>query len=535
MSQHVLWERLRRSVCVCPSIGLRLDFGDMGFDESSIKSMQEPITRALSTMRELERGAIANASENRMVGHYWLRAPELAPTPVIAKSIDDAVEQIKVFAVKIHEGEIRPQRSEAFYIVLLVGIGGSALGPQFLAQALGKPDDPMMIRFLDNTDPDGIARTLAEMEEMLDQTLTIVVSKSGGTAETRNGMLEAAAAYRRAGLNFSRHAVAITCGESLLDQKAKNEDWLASFPIWDWVGGRCSIASAVGLLPLALIGADVDQFLAGAHDCDVATRAGLLKENPAAILAATWHHAGNGIGNRNMIVMPYRDRLELFPRYLQQLIMESIGKRTNRRGEVVHQGLNVFGNKGSTDQHSFVQQLRDGRSDFFVTFVDAIRDSFPGEQVWVDADVTSGDYLHGFLCGTREALREASRPSMTITVDAIDERSIGALIALFERAVGLYAELIDVNAYDQPGVEAGKKAAGRVLQLQSRVIQSLRSNSSRAYSASELAVELKVEDMEIVWRILEHLAASSAHSIKSRQGATIFNNQYFVESSDPKT
>src|SRR5262249_13766506 len=159
-------------------------------------------------------------------------APDLAPTPEIAAAITDAIKEMKEFVAKIHAGEIRPQRSEAFYLVLLVGIGGSALGPQFLAQALGKPEDPMMIRFLDNTDPDGSARMLAEIDEILDQTLTIVVSKSGSTVETRNGMIEVAAAYRRAGLNFARHALAVTCAGSVLDRKAAHENWLASFPIW---------------------------------------------------------------------------------------------------------------------------------------------------------------------------------------------------------------------------------------------------------------------------------------------------------------
>ena len=137
--------------------------------------------------------------------------------------------------------------------------------------------------------------------------------------------------------------------------------------MFDWVGGRTSITSAVGLLPGALIGCDIRDFLAGAAQMDAATREADLRRNPAALMAASWHVAGGGRGQRDMVVLPYRDRLEVFSRYLQQLVMESLGKRLNRNGEVVHQGIAVYGNKGSTDQHAYVQQLRDGVDNFFAT------------------------------------------------------------------------------------------------------------------------------------------------------------------------
>src|SRR5262249_3678247 len=147
------------------------------------------------------------------------------------------------------------------------------LGPQLAAHALGSAADRMRPHFIDNTDPDGIDRTFARIGAALPRTLTVVISKSGGTKETRNGMLEAEARYPAAGLAFARHAVAVTGDGSELDRLARSGRWIATFPMWDWVGGRTSELSAVGLLPAALEGLDVDGLLDGARLCDAATGA----------------------------------------------------------------------------------------------------------------------------------------------------------------------------------------------------------------------------------------------------------------------
>jgi glucose-6-phosphate isomerase len=213
-----------------------------------------------------------------------------------------------------------------------------------------------------------------------------------------------------------------------------------------------------------------------------------------------------------MVVLPYRDRLLLFSRYLQQLVMESLGKEKDRKGNVVHRGLTVYGNKGSTDQHSFVQQLREGPDDFFVTFFNVLRDRSE-RSILVEEGVTAGDYLNAFLYGTRDALFAAGRESITLTLDELNERSIGMLIALFERVVGLYAELIDVNAYHQPGVEAGKKAAAAQLDLQRRVLAHLRA-SGNPESARQVADGLREPyAIEAVTHILEHAAANPDHGV----------------------
>jgi glucose-6-phosphate isomerase len=505
--------RYQKYLCQVPGLGLTLDISRMRFDDGFFERMAEPMGRAFEAMDALERGAIANPDENRMVGHYWLRAPDLAPRGEIAAEIRKTVVDVKSFTAGVHHGDIRPPAATRFTRVLSIGIGGSALGPMFVADALSNPrTDRMEVYFVDNTDPDGIARTLELLNGRLDETLSIVTSKSGGTPETRNGMLLVAEAYRRAGLEFAQHAVAITMPGSQMDRLAAEQNWLARFPMFDWIGGRTSVLSAVGLLPAALQGLDIDGLLAGAADCDTATRGHDMRGNPAALMALMWHHATDGKGRKDMVVLPYKDRLLLFSRYLQQLIMESLGKQFDLLGRRVDQGLTVYGNKGSTDQHAYIQQLREGVPNFFAVFIRVLESG--GSSQDVEPGVTAGDYLHGFLLGTRSALFDNDRESMTITVPGVDARIVGAVIALFERAVGTYASLIGVNAYHQPGVEAGKKAAASVLALQGKVIAAL---TASPQTADQIASRAGAEDqVETVFLLLEHLAANGRAGITNQ-------------------
>lgn len=516
MTPEALWARYQKYRSEVADLGLTLDVSRMGFEDGFVERMSPALSAAFDGMAVLEKGAIANPDENRMVGHYWLRNPDLAPTPEIAAEIRKTVADVKAFAAGVHGGRIRPPTAARYTGVLCIGIGGSALGPMFVADALGDPaTDRMRIDFIDNTDPDGIARTLRHLKGRLPETLCVVASKSGGTPETRNGMLLVADAYRAAGLDFPRYAVAITMPGSRMDRTAADEGWLARFPMYDWVGGRTSELSAVGLLPAALQGLDVDGLLAGAAACDEATRGRDPRTNPAALMALMWYHATGGRGRKDMVVLPYKDRLLLFSRYLQQLVMESIGKQFDLEGNRVEQGLTVYGNKGSTDQHAYVQQLREGVPNFFAVFIRVLEDG--GSPLEVEPGVTAGDYLHGFLLGTRAALFENGRESMTITVPRVDARTVGGLIALFERAVGLYAILVGINAYDQPGVEAGKKAAASVLALQGKVVAAL---TDAPQSAETIAAAAGApEAIETVYLILEHLAANGrAHLADAARG-----------------
>ncbi len=513
MDKTELWNRYNRYLCNNVEIGLSLDISRMMFPDDFFERMEPAMQRAFSAMKELEAGAVANPDEGRMVGHYWLRNAHLAPTDGMRAEIEAAVKQVLAFASDIHEGRIRATNGETFTHLLVIGIGGSALGPQFVADALSTPLDRMKLHFLDNTDPDGMDRVFAELGTDISRTLTIVISKSGSTKETRNGMLEAQSAYRRAGLDFARHTVAVTGDYSELDKLARTEEWLQRFPMWDWVGGRTSVTSSVGLLPAALQGIDVLALLDGARACDEITRRPETLQNPAALMALMWYHATNGCGEKDMVMLPYKDRLLLFSRYLQQLIMESVGKELDLDGKVVSQGLTVYGNKGSTDQHAYVQQLREGVANFFVTFIEVLQDR-QGPSMLVEDGITSGDFLFGFFQGTRTALYENGRESMAITVDVVDARTIGTLVALFERTVGLYSSLININAYHQPGVEAGKKAAGVVISLQKKVVELLKKRQDEM-TAEDIAANLgRPEEVEAIYAILRHLAANPDRGVE---------------------
>jgi glucose-6-phosphate isomerase len=530
------WQRFRMLTLSVPELPLLVDLSKTNLADDALVAdplVARALPEAFAAMGRLEKGAIANPDENRRVGHYWLRAPELAPDEATVRAIRDTLARVKRFAAEVHSGAVAPSASLRFVNLLVVGIGGSALGPQFVADALGSRHDAMRPFFLDNTDPDGMARELARIAATpagIAGTLTVVISKSGGTKETRNGMLEAREAYRAKNLDFGRHAAAVTAEGSELDTVARKDGWLARFPMWDWVGGRTSELSAVGLLPAALQGIDVDAMLSGAAACDAATRVPSVAKNPAAMLALAWYRETGGTGTRDMVVLPYKDRLLLFSRYLQQLVMESLGKEKDLAGKIVHQGIAVYGNKGSTDQHAYVQQLREGVPNFFVTFVEVAKDrSDEGDSLQVEPDVTSGDYLQGFLLGTRRALAENGRGSITITLPDTSPRSVGMLIALYERTVGLYASLVGINAYHQPGVEAGKKAAAAVLVLQGRILAELRAKNGSFRSAEEIATAIGAEEeTETVFKVLEHLAANPDHGVRRKAGATFSEATYAV-------
>jgi glucose-6-phosphate isomerase len=528
LSKLQLWERFQKYYTDFPTLGLSIDLSRMMFADDFFPKMEPRMQKAFSAMNELEKGAIANPDEGRMVGHYWLRNPALAPTAEIRQAIEDTIAAIKSFVAQVHGGKISGE-SGPFKNLLLIGIGGSALGPQFVSHALGHPNsDRLRLFCFDNTDPDGMDRTLAAIGPELGVTLCLVISKSGGTQETRNGMLEAEAAYSRAGLTFSRHVVAVTRAGSNLDEYARQEGWIQRFPMWDWVGGRTSELSVVGLLPAALQGFGIEEFLAGARACDEITRRSSTENNPAAQIALTWFYAVNDTAAKNMVILPYNDRFELLSRYFQQLIMESIGKGLDLDGNVINEGICVFGNKGSTDQHSYIQQLIDGRNNFFVTFIEIMSERTDASPA-VAPNVISGDYLHGFLLGTRQALWEHSRESLTVVLHEVSPFSVGVLIALYERAVGLYASLVNINAYNQPGVEAGKKAASNAIELQLRILEFLSRNAHLRFSATQIASNIQSSpEVETVFQICQHLAANRRYGVVRTTGRHPLDAEYAI-------
>lgn len=515
------WETYQQSVLRYSELGFSLDWSRMDAPGEWSTVLQEKIAQAFRDIAAIEAGEIMNPDEGRAVGHYWLRNPSLAPAEE-GEWIRTVNEKVKEFAGRVLQGEIKAPNDRAFRHVLLIGIGGSALGPQLISKALLPANAPIDLHFLDNTDPGGMDDVFATLGDGLAETLVIVISKSGGTAETRNGMIEAEAAFRSRGLDFSQHAVAVTGEGSKLDKLAITKGWIERFPMADWIGGRTSVMSAVGLLPSALLGLDIDAFLAGAAAMDEKTRVTDAFKNASMILALMWYHAGDGVGKKDMVILPYNDRLDLMSKYLQQLVMESIGKELDLDGKKVNQGIAVYGNKGSTDQHAYVQQLRDGLANFFATFIEVRRSrsgSGSGESIVVDDDgATTADYLQGFLRGTRSALSGNGRQSLTISIDELTPFSLGMLIGLYERAVSFYASLIHVNAYHQPGVEAGKKAAGNFLSLLNNVKNHLAETGSGGVTAATMASNVGASDYEEVYHCLNHLAATGFCTRKEGDG-----------------
>ena len=464
------WDKYCNYLWFDKQINIWLDISKINFTLDQISLIEKKFINVFSSIKELEAGEISNIDENRQVGHYWLRNTSVAPNNLIKDEISNNIKHISAFGENILKGKIRNSKNQIYTDVLWIGIGGSGLGPLLITEALQQNSVGLKFSYIDNIDPFLISEKLEELSDKLTTTLFVVVSKSGGTPEPKIAMNIIKKHVEDHDIEWNSNAIAITMKDSKLYKKAISEGWLEIFNLPDWVGGRTSITSSVGLLPLALINQDVSEFIKGAAIMDELTRIACLKDNPAALLSAAWFFTGDGLGRRDMVVLPYRDRLQVFSKYLQQLVMESLGKKFNRKGEIVHQGISVFGNKGSTDQHAYVQQLRDGIDNFFCIFIELL--DTPYTKNYLDSE-NPKEYLSGFLQGTRSALSNENRQSITITLDKLNCLTLGALIALFERAVSFYAELVDINAYDQPGVEAGKKAAAEIIDYQKKVTEIL--------------------------------------------------------------
>ena len=280
-------------------------------------------------------------------------------------------------------------------------------------------------------------------------------------------------------------------------------------------------------LPAALQGIDIDgsdrRWPTGG--CGYAQHK-TLKIIQQPCLALAWYASGNGKGTKNMVVLAIQRPVGAVLQVPSTVGHGILRQRAGSGWQLVNQGICVLGNKGSTDQHSYIQQLRDGLNDFFVTFIEVQKDQV-GEPLYTEPDATSGDFLEGFFLGTRAALAENDRESVTITVTEVDAATIGLLIGLFERAVGFYASLVNVNAYHQPGVEAGKKAAGNVLNIQREILAFLKSDLNQPFTVQEVAESIqKPDQVETVFKVLEHLSANPSRKIKKKAAQEPFEARY---------
>ena len=496
-----------------PETGFTLDVSAMNYAAGDLNALSAKFADAHRGMLDIEAGEIKNPDENRKVTHFTDRATYRS---------SQLFSEVGEFVEKLRTGAIVGSTGKKIESAVINGIGGSALGPQLAQFAVNGPywnelspslrNGFLKIYFTDNTDTAGIADITAAVD--FETTLIVSISKSGGTQETKNNLTAFENIYANSGLDFPKHACAITMEGSKLDSYANAAGWLKVFHMAESIGGRTSETSVVGHLPASLAGINFASFLDGACHMDELTRCPEVVENPAYMLASMWYLAGGGRGDKNMIIVPYADRLVLLSRYLQQLVMESLGKELNLKSEVVNQGLSVFGNKGGTDAHAFIQQLNDGRNDFFVTFVEVMRDDL---DIPVDDAVYMGDYLHGFQAGLAAALSGKGRQVIQMRIDTVDEFNLGMIIALYERSVAFYAELIGINAFHQPGVEAYKKASKQIIEMLMEVGARLAELSGASGTAEELAEKAgfadKTDDFE---GILAKFAANP-----SRDGNTV--------------
>lgn len=463
--------------------GLSYNYAAKEVDETVLSALAKLADEAqlIDKFQELYNGAVINTGENRMVLHHLAR--KQLGNPVVVDGVDKrefyVAQQKKAadFANKVHAGEITNEAGEKFTTVVQIGIGGSDLGPRALYIALenwAKANNTfkMEAKFISNVDPDDAAAVLASVD--LAHSLFIVVSKSGTTLETLTNEAFVKDALTKAGLNPSKHMLAVTSETSPL---AKSEDYLTAIFMDDYIGGRYSSTSAVGGAVLSLaFGPEVfAAFLEGAAAEDKLSANKDVLQNPEMLDALIGVYERNVLGYPSTAVLPYSQALNRFPAHLQQVDMESNGKSVNRFGEPVNYptGPVLFGEPGTNGQHSFYQLLHQGTDIVPLQFV-----GFRNNQMETDVDIQGSTsqqklcanvaaQIVAFACGKADENKnknfEGGRPSSIIIGDQVNPKTLGALLAHFENKIMFQGFLWNVNSFDQEGVQLGKVLAKRVL------------------------------------------------------------------------
>ncbi|MBQ9272353.1 MAG: glucose-6-phosphate isomerase [Mogibacterium sp.] len=431
--------------------------------------------------KELYNGAMINTGEKRLVLHHLTRG-QLGDA-VIADGVDKREfytgEQAKIaeFAAKVHSGEVCNADGDKFTTVVQIGIGGSDLGPRAMYIALenwARPRGKLLMdaKFISNVDPDDAVNVLDSID--VAHSLFILVSKSGTTLETLTNEAFVKNALTSAGLDPSKHMIAVTSETSPL---AKSSDYLAAFFMDDYIGGRYSSTSAVGGAVLSLaFGSDVfDEFLAGAAEADRLAAKADPSENPAMLDALIGVYERNCLGYESTAVLPYAQALTRFPAHLQQADMESNGKSVNRFGEPVNYktGPVLFGEPGTNGQHSFYQLLHQGKDIVPLQFI-AFRENQTGTDVEIQGstiqkklEANVAAQIVAFACGKEDDNLnknfDGNRPSSIIIGDVLDPAALGALLAHFENKIMFQGFVWNLNSFDQEGVQLGKVLAKKVL------------------------------------------------------------------------
>ncbi|MCC8059747.1 MAG: glucose-6-phosphate isomerase [Clostridiales bacterium] len=430
---------------------------------------------------ELYNGAVINTGEKRLVLHHLTRG-QLGKA-VEADGVDKRAfyvaqqQKIAEFAGKVHAGKITNAAGERFTTVVQIGIGGSDLGPRAIYLALenwARKHDTLKMeaKFISNVDPDDATAVLNSID--VAHSIFVLVSKSGTTLETLTNESFVKDALKNAGLDASRHMVAVTSETSPL---AKSADYLEAFFMDDYIGGRYSSSSAVGGAVLSLaFGPEVfAQFLEGAAEEDKLAMNKDVLQNPAMLDALIGVYERNVLDYPSTAVLPYSQALSRFPAHLQQLDMESNGKSVNRFGERVNYqtGPVIFGEPGTNGQHSFYQLLHQGTAIVPLQFI-GYRNSQLDTDVVIQGSTSQqklcanvAAQIVAFACGKEDENRnkhfEGGRPSSIIIGDQVNPKSVGALLSHFENKVMFQGFVWNVNSFDQEGVQLGKILAKRVL------------------------------------------------------------------------
>lgn len=463
--------------------GLTYNYAAKQVNEQILKTLQElsDESQLLEKFEALYNGEVVNTGEKRMVLHQLTRGQ--LGKDVIADGVNKRdfyikeQKRIAEFADKVHSGKIVNEKGEKFTSVCQIGIGGSDLGPRAMYLALenwAKKNNTfkMEAHFISNVDPDDASAVLASID--LAHTIFILVSKSGTTLETLTNESFVKDGLKNAGLEVSKHMIAVTSETSPL---AHNPDYMEAFYMDDYIGGRYSSCSGVGgaVLSLAFGPKVFADFLDGAANQDKTALNKDIRKNPALLDALIGVYERNVQEYPSTAILPYSQALSRFPAHLQQLDMESNGKSVNRDGKEINYvtGPVIFGEPGTNGQHSFYQLLHQGTNIVPLQFI-AFSENQTGKDVVIE-DSTSQKKLCAnvvaqivaFACGKTDAdpnkAFAGNRPSSLIYGKSLTPKTLGALLAHYENKVMFQGFVWNINSFDQEGVQLGKKLAKAVL------------------------------------------------------------------------
>ncbi|NQZ56912.1 MAG: glucose-6-phosphate isomerase [Lentisphaeraceae bacterium] len=473
----------------CDAAGLQYFFGTQRLNDATLDALQKLAdeTDAVKQYKAMLQGEVLNKidgyeSEDRQVLHTAVRnvfadlndSENLGESVDAIKSAQAELDKVKVFCEELNSGAICNSVGQTFTDLLLVGIGGSDLGPRAMYLALKKFSLPSRrLHFVSNVDPDDAAATLEGLD--LSKTLVAVISKSGGTLETLTNEQLVAERFKQAGLAINKHFICVTGEGSEMDNPQK---YLRSFYMFDYIGGRFSVTSMVGavILSFSLGYNNFESFLRGCRKMDLNCKETDIRKNMSLLAAVVGIWNRNYLGCETLAVLPYSQALSRFAAHLQQCDMESNGKRINRQGEAVDYatGPIVWGEPGTNGQHAFYQLIHQSETIVTSDFI-AMRKSQYEKDISVKGTSSQEKLLANVLAQSvamatgknsdnPNQFFPGNRPNSLIVADQLTPEIMGALLAFYENKIAFQGFMWNINSFDQEGVQLGKLLANEILQ-----------------------------------------------------------------------